>query len=157
MTPLQRGVPVKAGGTTLPNLQPQPGVGGQLAEQHNRDSLAVPAAMDDRRPEQAAISPLADGVPQELTAFIVERSLELLSEAHRVAFQHALSEACRRLTASGSPVRYLGSTLVPARSRCFCLFEAASIGVIRAVNEAALVPYTNIEVAIDLPATHDAT
>ncbi len=87
-----------------------------------------------------------------MTAYIVERSLSGLSHKHRSAMQDALWEASRRLTVSGSPVRYLGSTFVPARSRCFCLFHATSPDVVRAVNEAALVPYISINEAIELPA-----
>jgi len=87
-----------------------------------------------------------------MAAYIVERSLPGLSDKHRSALQDALREASRRLTASGSPVRYLGSTFVPARSRCFCLFEAATRDVVRAVNETALVPYIAIDDAIELPA-----
>ncbi len=88
-----------------------------------------------------------------MTVYIVERSLPGLSEKHRSALQYALGEASRRLTTSGSPVSYLGSTFVPARSRCFCLFEAASLDMVRAVNEAALVPYIAIDEVIELPAS----
>lgn len=87
-----------------------------------------------------------------MTAYIVERSLPGLSQKHRSSLQYALSEASRRLSASGSPVRYLGSTFVPERARCFCLFEADSAEVVRAVNEAALVPFITINEAIELPA-----
>ncbi len=87
-----------------------------------------------------------------MTAYIVERSLSGLTDKHRSAMQDALGEASRRLTAAGSPVRYLGSTFVPSRSRCFCLFEATNPDVVRAVNEAALVPYNSINEAIELPA-----
>ncbi len=64
--------------------------------------------------------------------------------------QYALQEASRRITNSGSPVRYLGSTFVPARSRCYCLFEAESLDTVIAVNEAALIPYLMIDEAVDL-------
>lgn len=87
-----------------------------------------------------------------MTAYIVERSLPGLSDQHRSALQYALGEASRRLTASGSPVRYLGSTFVPARARCYCLFEATSPELVKAVNEAALVPFLTINEAIELPA-----
>jgi uncharacterized protein DUF4242 len=87
-----------------------------------------------------------------VTAYIVERSLPGLSDKHRSALQYALGEASRRLTASGSPVRYLGSTFVPVSSRCYCLFEATDPEIVKAVNEAALVPYLTINEAIELPA-----
>ena len=88
-----------------------------------------------------------------MTVYIVERSLSGLSDKHRSAMQYALGEASRRVTASSSPVRNLGSTFVPARSRCFCLFEATSPDVVRAVNEAALVPYNSINEANEFPAS----
>ncbi len=87
-----------------------------------------------------------------MQAYIVERSLPGLSDKHTSALQYALGEASRRLTASGSPVRYLGSTLVPALSRCYCRFEATSLELVKAVNEAALVPFLTINEAIELPA-----
>ena len=87
------------------------------------------------------------------TTYLVECSLPVLSDKHRLALQDALEDASRRLSASGSPVRYVGSTFVPARSRCFCLFEAASLDVVRAVTEAALVPHIAINEAIDFRAT----
>ena len=85
-----------------------------------------------------------------MTSYIVERVLAGMSARHRSAMQYALQEASRRITNSGSPVRYLGSTFVPARSRCLCLFEAKSLDTVIAVNEAALVPYLTINEAIDL-------
>ena len=86
-----------------------------------------------------------------MTVYIVERSLPGLGEQHRVSMQEALTEASRRLSASGSPVNYLGSTFVPQRARCFCMFEADSEAVVRAANEAALVPFLTINEAIELP------
>ncbi len=91
-----------------------------------------------------------------MPAYIVERSLPALSDKHRSALQYALREASRRLTASGSPVHYLRSTFVPARSRCYCYFEAATRDRVRAVNEAALVPFIAIDEAIELPAADPA-
>jgi len=85
--------------------------------------------------------------------YLVECSLPVPSDKHREALESAIEEASRRLTASGSPVRYLGSLFVPARSRCYSLFQAASLDVVRAVNEAALVPYIAINEAIDLRLT----
>lgn len=87
-----------------------------------------------------------------MTAYLVERSLPGLSAQHRSALQYALQKASRRLTAAGSPVRYLGSTFVPARSRCFCLFEARDAAIVKAANDTALVPYLSISEAIELPA-----
>ncbi len=85
-----------------------------------------------------------------MPAYLVERSLPGLSDKHLSALQHALREASRRLTASGSPVHYRGSTFLPARSRCFCLFEASTAALVKAVNETAQVPFIAIDEAIEL-------
>lgn len=84
------------------------------------------------------------------TTYLVECSLPVPSEKHRRALQGAVQEASQRLSASGSPVRYLGTLFVPDRSRCYSIFEAVSIDAVRAVNEAAMVPYIAINEAIDL-------
>lgn len=86
-----------------------------------------------------------------MPAYIVERSLPDLSSKHLSALQHALMEASRRLTASGSRVSYRGSTFLPARSRCFCLFEASDPDLVRAVNETAHAPFIAIDEAIQVP------
>ncbi|HET7465411.1 MAG TPA: hypothetical protein VFL29_01980 [Candidatus Dormibacteraeota bacterium] len=86
-------------------------------------------------------------MPKQAT-YLVECSLPVPTEAHRRAMRRAVQQASKRLTAAGSTVIYLGTLFVPARSRCFSLFEAASIDAVRAVNEAALVPYIAINEAI---------
>lgn len=111
------------------------------------------------RQGSGALGTAAGGEPDAKlpSTFLVERSLPAMSDRHRLALQHALEEASRRLTLAGSPVRYLGSTFVPARSRCYSIFEAASVDAVRAVNEAALVPYIAINEAIDSPVTARAS
>lgn len=84
-------------------------------------------------------------------AFVVERSLPGLTTKHLTALQNALAEASRRLTASGSPVSYRGTTFLPARFRCICLFNAASADLVKLVNETAQVPFVAINEAIELP------
>ena len=70
-----------------------------------------------------------------MTSYIVERVLAGMSARHRSAMQYALQEASRRITNSGSPVRYLGSTFVPARLRCLCLFAAQNTDNMIAIHE----------------------
>lgn len=86
-----------------------------------------------------------------MPAFVVERSLPGLTTKHLTALQNALAEASRRLTASGSPVRYRGTTFMPARFRCICLFDAPSADLVKLVNETAQVPFVAITEAIELP------
>jgi len=83
--------------------------------------------------------------------YVVERSLPGLIERHLAIMQVALAEASRRLTASGSPVYYRGTTFLPTRSRCFCLFEASTLERVKAVNETAQVPFVTINEAIQRP------
>jgi len=83
--------------------------------------------------------------------YVVERNLLGLTEKHVATMQVALAEASRRLTASGSPVHYRGTTFLPAQSRWFCLFEASSVDRVKAVNETAQVPFVAINEAIRRP------
>jgi hypothetical protein len=87
-----------------------------------------------------------------MATYLVERSLPGLTNKHLIALQHALTEASRRLSASGSPVHYRGSTFLPARSRCFCIFDASGIALVKTVNETAQAPFIAVEEAIVLSA-----
>lgn len=90
---------------------------------------------------------LKDKVP----VYLVERSLPGLTNKHLAAMQHALTEASQRLTTSGTPIRYRGTTFLPSRSRCLCVFEASKADLVKAVNETAQVPYVAINEAVELP------
>ena len=85
-----------------------------------------------------------------MPAFVVERSLPGLSIRHLTVLQHALAEASRRLTASGSHVRYRGTMFLPSRSRSICLFDAPSADLVKLVNETAQVPFVAITEAIEV-------
>lgn len=93
----------------------------------------------------------ATGAEVGMPTFVVERSLPGLTVQHLPALQNALAEATTRLTSSGSPVTYRGTTFLPARSRCFCLFEAASVEVVKRANETAQIPFVAVTEAIELP------
>ena len=84
-----------------------------------------------------------------MPTYLVERSLPGLTQKHLATMQVALAEASRRLTASGSLVRYRGTTFLPAQSRCLCLFDATSVDRVKAVNETAHVPFVAINEAIE--------
>jgi hypothetical protein len=81
---------------------------------------------------------------------MVERILQGATLASVEAMQQAAGAACRAFAAEGRPVRYLRSTFTPGDSRCRCLFEAPSAELVRAVNEAAQIPYSRIALALDL-------
>jgi hypothetical protein len=80
---------------------------------------------------------------------MVERILQGATMASVEAMQQAAGEACRAFAAEGRPVRYLRSTFTPGDSRCRCMFEAPDAELVRAVNEAAQIPYSRIVLAID--------
>lgn len=114
-----------------------------------RAETSVPACVVSRVVGRTVPSSVIAELRREV-AYLVECNLPVLSAKDRRALLRALQLASARVTASGSPVRYIGSVFVPARSRCFSLFEALRIDVVRAVNEAALVPYIAINEAIDV-------
>jgi Protein of unknown function (DUF4242) len=82
--------------------------------------------------------------------YMVERILPGATMAEVEAVRHAAGAACGAFSVEGRPVRYLRSTFTPGDSRCRCLFEAPSADLVRAVNEAAQVPYIRIVLALDL-------
>jgi hypothetical protein len=72
-------------------------------------------------------------------------SMEQLGEAQRAVIRET-----EKLTSAGTPVRYLGTTFVPAESRCMCFFEAEGVDAVRAANEQAQIPFTQIVEAMEL-------
>jgi len=77
--------------------------------------------------------------------FVVERRLPATDEAGPAMLHAALTETTRRAAARGEPVRYLRSAIIPRQQRLLSLFEAGNADIVRAVNEAALVPFVSIE------------
>ena len=88
-----------------------------------------------------------------MNLFVVERRLPKISEHQLEVLQAALTGAAGRFHARGDGVRYLSSIFLARTDRLLSLFVADSAETVRAVNEAALIPFASIEPAIELPNT----
>ena len=103
-------------------------------------------------PRQAAASSGAAAIhPASASLFIVERRLPKINERQLTIVQAALAGAADRFSARGDGVRYLRSIFLARQERLLSLFMAESMEAVRAINEAALVPFASIEPGIELP------
>ncbi len=82
--------------------------------------------------------------------YIVKRDLPGVTAEQLAAAQKAAIEKGQEFTANGKAVRYIRSIFVPDESKCMCLFEAANSALVKEVNEAAQIPFTEIKEALDL-------
>ena len=82
--------------------------------------------------------------------FVVERRLPKASAQQLSLLQSALSGAAVRFGARGDGIRYLCSIFVARQDRLISLFTADDAETVRAVNQAALIPFGSIEAAVEL-------
>jgi hypothetical protein len=103
-------------------------------------------------PGRCATAPAATaGGPATARLFIVERRLPNISQQQLAVLQAALTTAASRFSTRGDSVRYLRSIFLARQERLLSLFSADSPDAVRAVNQAALIPFASIEPAIELP------
>jgi len=116
----------------------------------NRPSRRIEAEMSE--PGQGAAAAGAAGTSAaSASLFIVERRLPKIDDYQLAVLQAALTAAAARFSARGDGVCYLRSIFLARQERLLSLFLADSLEAVRAVNEAALVPFASIEPAIELP------
>jgi hypothetical protein len=104
--------------------------------------------------DDASLSPARPPVSGSVAPwqlFVVERRLLKASAQQLVLLQSALSGATARFGARGDGIRYLCSIFVARQDRLISLFTAENAETVRAVNEAALIPFGSIEAAVELP------
>ena len=85
-----------------------------------------------------------------MPVYMADRNLPGVTKEQLAAAQKAAIETSQQFTAQGKNVRYIRSIFVPGDSKCMCLFEATSPDVVKEVNEAAQIPFTQIKEALDL-------
>ena len=85
-----------------------------------------------------------------MTVFMVERDLKGITMPALAAAQQAAIAEGKRMTASGTPIRYIRSTFSPDDGRCFCLFDGESEADVGKLNDDAMIPYSRIVRALDL-------
>jgi hypothetical protein len=115
--------------------------------------LAAPRKVEADMVEHGPGAPASGSAahPRTASLFIVERRLPNINEHQLAVLQSALTGAASRFSARGDGVRYLRSIFLGRQERLLSLFSADSLKAVRAVNEAALVPFASIEPGIELP------
>ncbi len=85
--------------------------------------------------------------------FLLERYWPGIDEAVARTVVSGLERAARAMTAEDTPVRHLGSVLMPVDQVVFSLIEAVDDQAARRLNERADLPIDRIATAIALGAT----
>ena len=84
--------------------------------------------------------------------YVVERYLPGLAQSELLSSLERLGPATEKLRSEGTPVQYLGSTIVPSDEACFCQFEGPSEAAVAEANRRAGVPFHRIVAAVTVSA-----
>ena len=84
--------------------------------------------------------------------FLVERYLPAAAAGNLASSVARAARLCALSAESGaaSEVQYLHSAYLPAEDTCFCLFRAASVEAVRALNDEASFALDRIAAAVQL-------
>lgn len=80
--------------------------------------------------------------------FLAERYISAGSSAAALEDAIEARAATAALTREGTPIRFLGSTLVPADETCFSLFEASDLDAVRSLAARASIAFHRINEAV---------
>ena len=80
--------------------------------------------------------------------YVVERYLPGVSSSELERVLVVLRRTTREMRSEGTPVRYLGSTIVPDDEACFCQFEGPSQAAVAEANRRAGVAFDRIVPAV---------
>ena len=80
--------------------------------------------------------------------YVVERYLPGLSQPELLHSLERLERVAEELRSEGTPVRYLGSTIVPEDEACFCQFEGPSRSSVAEANHRAGLSFDRIVLAV---------
>ena len=85
-----------------------------------------------------------------MSVYMVERDLKGITMEALAGAQKAAIATAADMRARGQNISYVRSTFAPEDGRCMCLFDAESADQVRALNDAAGLPYTQVVAALDL-------
>lgn len=81
-------------------------------------------------------------------AYVVERYLPGLSQRDLLRSLARVQRAIEDLRSEGTPVRYLGSTIILEDEACFCQFDAPSETAVAEANRRAGAQFDRIVAAV---------
>jgi muconolactone delta-isomerase len=85
-----------------------------------------------------------------MPVYMADREVPGMTMNQLADAQRAAIDKSREFTDEGNPVRYIRSMFVPGEAHLMCLFEAKDADTVKAVNEAAGLPFKRIVEANDL-------